>query len=152
MDLARLIIDSRRYLYEFDYDHYPVNFEAFGRCAGPFFDELEEGDLGSKAEALSDAVDNEVMALPKRERKAASEEAKRVLALFFSPSALKRGGRAAEFAGILCSTWNERHRRNAYSVGDYDTILKGFDSNILGITLRKSEKIRGKKDEDICRL
>ena len=42
MDLARLIIDSRRYLYEFDYDHYPVNFEAFGRCAGPFFDELEE--------------------------------------------------------------------------------------------------------------
>jgi len=34
MDLARLIIYFRRYLYEFDYDHYPVNFEEIREDTG----------------------------------------------------------------------------------------------------------------------
>ncbi len=136
MELAKLILTSRKYLYEFDYDHYPENFEVFEREVGPFFDEAES----QSAKEVSDAIDSEVLALPKREQKKASEEAKRVLALFFTPAALKRGGSAEEFAKDLCSTWNESHRKNTYNVGNYDTILSGFDSNILGITLRKSDR------------
>lgn len=140
MDLAGIISGSREYLSVFDYDHYPENFEAFGKSCSAFFDGLEDKDLSSEADALADELEKGKADLSRREAKTAAEEEKRVLALFFTPAALKRGGRAEEFANVLCDTWNRRYPKNAYKVGDYDTILKGFDSDFLGIKMRKSSR------------
>lgn len=139
MDFAKLILDSRKYLYEFDYDHYPENFEQFGKDVQSFMETVETAN----PEQISEAIDKELQELPKKEQKKASEEAKRVLALFFTPTALMIGGSAEEFATALNTTWNNNHRKNTYSMGTYDTILSGFDSSILGITLRKTNKKYG---------
>ena len=123
MNFAELISASRTYLSCFDYDHYPACFQAFENDAAPLFDALE----GGRAE------------LPRKVQKTAAEEEKQVFALFLAPAALRRGGAAQTFSEALCRQWNTRYPRNTFLAGNYETILKGFDSNLLGLPLRKSK-------------
>lgn len=142
MDLTKLIIDSRGFLSAFDYDHYPENFEAFFESCRPFFEGLTDKDLQAEANALADSLERAREDLPRRQRQDAADEDKRVIALFLTPAALRFEGDAKTFADILCGIWNDRYHGNTYKITDYETILKGFDKNFLGITLRKSDKKR----------
>lgn len=65
---------------------------------------------------------------------------KQVLALFLSPFCLKKGGEFEFFARELNKVWNKKYPKNVYYLTDFDSILKGFDANLLGLPLRKSNK------------
>ena len=142
MDLAELILSSREYLSCFDYDHYPSCFQRFEADCAPFFETLEAAGAEQAAAALIEELERRRSALPRRDQKRSAEEEKRVLALFLSPAASRRGGPAASFADALVRNWSARYPRNAFMRGDYETILKGFDSNLLGLPLRKSKAKR----------
>ncbi|MBR6207457.1 MAG: hypothetical protein IKQ69_00470 [Oscillospiraceae bacterium] len=140
MDLAERIIVSREYLSCFDYDHYPSCFQAFEAGCVPFFETLEAAGPEQAAVGLMEALERRRAALPGREQKLAAEEEKRVLALFLSPAAARWGGLAVSFAEELNRKWNARYPRNTYLVSTYEAIMKGFDSNLLGLPLRKSKR------------
>lgn len=140
MDLAELISTSRSYLSCFDYDHYPACFQTFEQDCSPILAALEGADLESAATQLIDTLERRRAELPRRAQKTAAEEEKRVLALFLSPAAERLGGAAADFVQILCRQWNKRYPRNIFLAGNYETIMKGFDANLLGLPLRKSSK------------
>lgn len=142
MDLAELISTSRSYLACFDYDHYPACFQAFEEDCAPLLDALEGTDPGSAAAQLIDTLERRRAALPRRVQKTAAEEEKRVLALFLAPAAERLGEAAADFVQVLCRQWNVRYPRNTFMAGNYETIMKGFDANLLGLPLRKSKQRR----------
>ncbi|MBR1456668.1 MAG: hypothetical protein IJ594_05865 [Oscillospiraceae bacterium] len=140
MSFADLIASSRGYLSRFDYDNYPPCFSAFEADGASLFAALEGADPEQAAAVLIDELERRRGELPRRAQKQQAEEEKRVLALFLSPAALRYGGAAADFAGALSRQWNARYPRNTFLPGDYDVIMKGFDSNLLGLPLRKSKK------------
>ena len=142
MELAELILNSREYLSCFDYDHYPACFQAFEEAFAPLAEAL--GALGPEqaAEALTEELARRRADLPRRQQKTAAEEEKQVLALFLSPAAARLGGFSLCFSEALMRRWNALYPRNTYLAGDYETILKGFDANLLGIPLRKSKRRR----------
>ena len=141
MDFADLIVASRAYLDRFNYDEYPVCFAEFSAAAEPLFGALSALESARSADRLLDKLDRLHDALPARERKKAANQDKQVLALFLSPAAIRKGGEAAEFAQLLCERWNTRHPHDRYYLGEYETILKGFDANLLGLPLRKSKRL-----------
>lgn len=138
MDLAELIISSKRYLSCFDYDRYPSCFQAFAAECGAFFETLEDSGTAQAASALICELERRRAALSRREQKRAAEEEKRVMALFLAPAAARHSECARSFAEALMREWNARYPRNTFMLGDYETILKGFDANLLGLPLRKT--------------
>ena len=140
MDLAELIISSKNYLSCFDYDHYPPCFEEFEASAAELFNGLSEATLDQEVEALLQELEQRRSALSRREQKKALFADRQVLSLFFTPAARRRGGSAAEFAERLCLRWKQRYPREQYYPGDFETILNGFDANLLGLPLRKSKQ------------
>lgn len=130
MDLITLITDSIPYLSEFDYDHYPDNFDTFKNELSKI-EFTGEDDLLDKLEKRRDG-------LSLWKKKSAFEEHKKVLALFLCP-ALKKIDRE-DLAMSINNEWNERYPKNIFRPGDFETLLKGFDSNLLGLPLRKSKK------------
>ena len=142
MDLAELITESRPYLKCFDYDHYPDNFKIFEERFCSIYSELAQQDPIETASGLIASLESGRALLPRRAGRTAAEEEKSVLALFLAPAAIRMGGSAPDFANALCSQWNEHYPKNIFRVGDYETIMKGFDSTLLGIPLRKSSKNR----------
>ena len=138
MGFANLIVSSRSYLDRFNYDEYPVCFAEFAAMAEPLFAALSESDPEHSADILIRELERRCCSLPKREKKKAAEQDKQVLALFLTPAAIRSGNTAAAFAQLLCDKWNGAYPRNRYYPGDYDTIMKGFDANLLGLPLRKS--------------
>ena len=140
MTFADLIASAHAWLAQFDYDHYPDNFRAFEAAAGPLFDALEAGDAAAQADALITQLEQRRQALPRRAQKEAAYRDKQVLALFLSPAAQRRSEAARAFSETLCARWTQRYPRNPYLLGDYEQIMKGFDANLLGLPLRKSNK------------
>lgn len=140
MTFAQQISAAREYLSRFDYDNYPLCFQTFEADCAPLFDALADADPEQAAQALLRDLEERRAALPRREQKSAAEEEKRVLALFLSPAALRHGEAASAFAEALCRLWNARYPRNTFLTGSYETLMKGFDSNLLGLPLRKSRR------------
>ena len=140
MEIARLIEYFRPQLNTFDYDHYPDSFAAFQEAAAPFFDSLKDEDAADAARRLADDLENGVSGLGRRDRKEASEQQKQVLAYYLGPSALRRGGTAERFAEALRDEWNRRFPHNRFLLGSFETLMEGFDANLLGLKLRKSKK------------
>jgi len=139
MDICKLIISYLPRLAEFSYSLYPPAFADFEREAEPFFFSLEEKECGNQAAAVIDGLEELRAALGRREQKDRAYREKQVLALFLAPAALRRGGAAAEFAETLSRMWNGRYPRNVFYPGSYETIMKGFDANLLGLPLRKTK-------------
>lgn len=146
MHFTALIRSSREYLSCFDYDHYPECFQRFEDACAPLFAQLSESMLSDEAAAVIDALEADRAALSRRQQKDAAFLDKQVLALFLSPAAARFGGEAEAFARELCRQWNDRYPRNTYLPGYYDDIMKGFDATLLGIPLRKSKKLRRRRE------
>ena len=142
MDLSELIIASRAYLEQFDYDHYPACFAAFEAQCAPFFASLEERDVQAAAAELLTRLEERCAALPRRARSSALDRDRQVLALFLAPAAARSTARAAAFADTLREQWNTKYPRTQYLGGSFEQILKGFDANLLGLPLRKSKRNR----------
>lgn len=137
MDITELILASQRYLDEFDYDHYPGNFDSFLSQISGVISELNEDSYGSYITELIGNLERRILALPRLKQNKARNRIKKVLALFFVPSCIKIGVNGEKFADELIIQWNKKNPREQFIRGEYETILKGFDSNILGIHLRK---------------
>ena len=101
---------------------------------------MEGSDPEAAAAQLIDTLERRRAELSRRAQKTAAEEEKRVLALFLAPAAERMGSVAADFVQVLCRQWNTRYPRNTFLAGNYETIMKGFDANLLGLPLRKSSK------------
>ena len=139
MDFFALLDSAQSYLSCFDYDHYPQCFQEFESNAADFFNSLADGSSAETAETLLDGVANRWKTLPLLKRSAAAKRDKTVLALFFTPAAARHSETAKSFAAVLQERWNTRFPRNRYLSGDYEAIIKGFDTDFFGITLRKTE-------------
>ena len=139
MDLAELIMFSRKYLACFDYDHYPVCFKTFEEQCAHFFETLEAAGQSRAVAELIDTLERHRSDLPRREQRLAAQKEKQVLALFLAPAAVRRGGPAVSFAEELNREWNARYSRNYFLISSYEAIMKGFDANLLGLPLRKSK-------------
>lgn len=137
-----LIRSAHPYLDSFDYDHYPANFAQFEAAAEPLFQKLPEppAEIAAQAASFVKRFAEDYAALPRREQKEISFRDKQVLALFLAPAALRAGEEAAAFARELCANWKVQFPRNPFLVGEYETIMKGFDANLLGLPLRKSKR------------
>jgi len=142
MDLSELITSAHAYLGQFDYDHYPVCFQAFEEQCAPFFTSLGEHDVHEAAAGLLERLDKKYESLPRRERKETLFRDRQVLALFLSPAAARSSESARAFADALREQWNRKYPRTQYLGGSFEQILKGFDANLLGLPLRKSAKRR----------
>ncbi|MBO4242861.1 MAG: hypothetical protein J5883_06245 [Clostridiales bacterium] len=125
MDLTTLLKDSFIYLSRFDYDHYPEDFESFLSN----LKELEEIDPS--------LIFQERKSLPKT----AVDDYKKVIALYLCP-ALKKLDKAGT-AEEINRQWNETFPKDKFYISDFESILKGFDANLLGLPLRKSKKRYG---------
>ena len=139
MDLAELIISSKAYLSCFDYDHYPACFQTFEAESKAFFETLKDSEIRQAAVALIRELERRRAVLSRREQKHAEADEKQVLALFLAPAAALHSELARSFAEALMLEWNARYPRNTFLLGSYETILKGFDANLLGLPLRKSK-------------
>ena len=137
MEICSLILAYLPRLAEFSYSGYPPAFSSFEREAAPFFASLHEAEAEQSAARLIEELEAGRSSLSRREGKARAALEKRVLALFLAPAALRFGGPAASFAEELSRLWNARYPRNRFYPGDYETIMKGFDANLLGLPLRK---------------
>lgn len=142
MEFIELLDAAQPFLGQFDYDHYPACFTAFEREAAPFFDTLAGVSAEEKAEELLSLVEARWASLPRLRRGAVAAKDKSVLALFFTPAAQRHSEAAAAFASLLCERWNNRFPKNRYLPGSYETLIKGFDTDFFGVTLRKSQKRR----------
>lgn len=139
MELCELILSALPRLEEFSYSAYPPAFAEFEREAEPFFSSLCAGEAEERAETLIEELARLRSPLGRREARARAEEEKRVLALFLAPAALRFGGEAQFFAEALSRLWNARYPRNRFYPGSFESIMKGFDANLLGLPLRKSK-------------
>ena len=139
MDFFELLDSAQPYLGCFDYDHYPQCFAEFEANAAEFFRGLEGRDPEAAAESLLNNVAERWNSLPRLKRRAAAKRDKTVLALFFTPAAARHSEAAMAFAAVLRERWNSRFPRNRYLAGDYEKLIKGFDTDFFGITLRKTE-------------
>ena len=140
MTFAELIENARPYVGIFEYDHYPDCFQRFEADAKPLFDALARQNGQDLAAELVAELAERRAPLPRRAQKDAAYEQKQVLCLFFSPAAQRHSEAARAFAEQLQALWCGQYPRNAYLVGTYEQILKGFDANLLGLHLRKSKK------------
>ncbi len=142
-DLKQLIRSAHPYLEQFDYDHYPEQFASFEASLMLLLREAQDehaADTAAAAQEVVDAFSEDYSRLPWWQRGVTSSRDKRVLALFLTPAALRAGGYAADLAEQLRGCWNRRYPREPYLAGEYETIMKGFDANLLGLPLRKSSK------------
>ena len=140
MDFLELLDIAQPYLKSFDYDHYPANFSAFEQAAAPFFASLADTDYAALIVELLAAIEARWAALPRFRRAALLKQDKTVLALFFTPAAARHSEAAAAFSEQLRLSWNARFPRNSYLAGDYEKIIKGFDTDFFGLTLRNSKQ------------
>ncbi len=140
MDFFALIDSALPYLAHFDYDHYPENFAAFEESAAPFFDALDPACFEARVGAILDGAAARWEKVPRLARRGEAKRDKTVLALFFTPAAARHSETARAFAALLQARWNSRFPRNRYLAGDYDALLKGFDTDFFGITLRKTKR------------
>lgn len=139
MELCDLILETLPALASFSYSGYPPTFAAFEREVTPFFDSLREHEAESRAAALITELEKTRSSLGRREAKERAGKEKQVLALFLAPAAQRYGEAAQSFAEALSRLWNARYPRNRFYPGSFETILKGFDANLLGLPLRKSK-------------
>ncbi len=139
INLSDLVIASREYLSSFDYDHYPENFRHFEAAAAPLYATLSGTDHDAEAARFMEELEQQRESLPRSVRKETADMDKRVIALFLAPAARRYGGAADAFVQVLQQKWNARYPRNTFLAGDYEVIMKGFDSNLLGLPLRKSK-------------
>ena len=137
MDISSLILAYLPRLAEFSFSGYPPAFSDFEREAAPFFASLHETDAEQRAEQLIEELEAGRKSLSRRESTARAEREKNVMALFLAPAAMRFGSPAAAFAEELSRLWNTRYPRNRFYPGSYETIMKGFDANLLGLPLRK---------------
>ena len=140
MKLTEIIISSAHYLSEFNYDRYPKNFTTFSKRCLQVLSEDPIQNASSAAGNLIEDFDSLCASSARRERKKTAFEFKQVLALFLSPFCLKEGGEFEMFAVELNRLWNLKYPKNVYYVSDYDSIMEGFDINLLGLPLRKYNK------------
>ena len=142
MDFVAMIASAQAYLDRFDYDHYPDCFAVFEENLDQWFAEHGALDAESETEQILKQFEERWAQLPRRERREAAYRDKQVLALFFSPAAVRTSEAAGAFAETLREKWNARFPRNTFLPGRFEEILKGFDANLLGLPLRKSKKNR----------
>ncbi len=140
MDLLQLLDSAHPYLSCFDYDHYPDCFREFETDADAFFRSLDAAAFAETADGILDRIEARWKSVPRLKRSAAAGKDRSVMALFFTPAAARHSETARAFADVLRERWNSRFPRFRYLAGDYDAIMKGFDTDFLGITLRKSKK------------
>ncbi|MBQ9030076.1 MAG: hypothetical protein IJ106_01305 [Parasporobacterium sp.] len=147
MEFAQLIQNSRNLMNKFEYDEYAASFPQFEEQCRSLFDrlDLELPDQASREKAAARMVlelERSWKELPRKDRKKASFQDKQILALYFSPAAHRYGDPALAFAEEVRQNWNETFPRNTYLAGTYDAILKGFESSLLRLRLRKSKNNR----------
>ncbi len=140
MELLEIIIASHPYLSRFSYDEYPDCLLEFEQKTADFFQSVTENNVDEKIRNIISSFASRYDELPKRERKKAINDDRQILALFLTPGILRRNPPLTEFAEKLCAEWNSRFPKEKYLVGSFETIMKGFDSNMLGLPLRKSKK------------
>ena len=140
MKLTDIIINAMPYLSEFNYDCYTNNYKKFSEDLVPVLSTALLSEVHTAVQDLIDGFDLYCSSLSKKEIKDMSFKFKQVLALFLSPFCLKKGGEFEFFARELNEVWNKTYPKNVYYLTDFDSILKGFDANLLGLPLRKSNK------------
>ena len=140
MKLTDLVIAAIPYLSEFNYDCYPDNYRKYSEEIVPVLSNALLPGVNTAVQDLIDGFDLYCSSLSKKEIKDISFKFKQVLALFLSPFCLKRGGEFEFFARELNKVWNKKYPKNVYYLTDFDSILKGFDANLLGLPLRKSNR------------
>ena len=103
--------------------------------------DLSPAELQAAAVSLIRLLEEKRSGLRRAEAKELAHSDKQVLALFLTPAAQSSGIEAvSEFASVLNRIWNETYPKNAYYAGSFESIMKGFDANLLGLPLRKSRK------------
>ena len=140
MKLTDIIINAMPYLSEFNYDCYTNNYKKFSEDLVPVLSTALLSEVHTAVQDLIDGFDLYCSSLSKKEIKDMSFKFKQVLDLFLSPFCLKKGGEFEFFARELNKVWNKKYPKNVYYLTDFDSILKGFDANLLGLPLRKSNK------------
>ena len=143
MRLAELVRESHDYLDRFEYDEYTERFPVFRK---KFEEIILNNDERDPMQLIKD-LGGKMSGASRREQRDLVYKDKQVLALYLTPAALDIGGEAAIFAEELCRAWSANYPKEKYSPGTYEVILKGFDSNLLGLPIRKSNKWKRKKEQ-----
>ena len=135
MDIAILIPDEMGfYLDGFKKTQYPTCFQHYCQRTQPVWEDIAQQDPEKCAAALADWMD----AHPGRFFKARRMADRQMLMLqYTAPAAVKMG--LEDFAQALSRIWTQRHRKYPFQVTSYETLLKGFNSTLLGFPMPKQE-------------
>ena len=142
MDFVAMIASAHPCLDRFDYDHYPDCFAAFEENLDQWFAEHEALDAEKVTERILKQFEERWAQLPRRERREAAYRDKQVLALFFSPAAVRISEESDAFAEVLREKWNTRFPRNTFLPSRNAPSFSVNTANLLGLPLRKSKKNR----------
>lgn len=140
MNFAEWIAAAQPYLRPFDRDHYREHFKTFEQNMDAWAELWARSEHYEAAREVLAQFEARWSRLGWRERSKAAFKDKQVLALFFSPAAARREDGAEAFAQELCREWNRRYPRNTYLVGSHDSIMKGFDDNLLSMLFRRRDR------------
>lgn len=138
MELAQLIRSAHAYLEPFNYNNYIYHFDLFEKEVEPFF----QAEAFPDPDAFFLELEKTRNQYSSKKRKTIQYQDKLVLSLFFSPAASRYGKDAFEFAEQVRQLWNMRYPKESYNPGSFDKIVAGFESNLLGLPLRKTGKIQ----------
>ena len=133
MDWITFVERAQEALEQFNAAEYAAAFQRLEEESAALFDALQAP--GAEAQTLLDALEARRQTLGRREQKKALDREKLALALYLSPAAERKGGNAALFSAQLNRLWNERHPKSSYALGNFETIMSGFQASFLGIPL-----------------
>lgn len=135
MDYSILIPESMGYYLDgFKKNDYPVCFRNYREQTEQIFRDIAQSDPRQCALGLVDWID----AHPGRFFRARRMIDRKMLMLQYTvPAAIQAG--QTEFAKELCRCWKERHPEQAFRMGTYEELMKGFNNTLLGFPLPNKE-------------
>ena len=149
-ELLAAIQGQKKALEEFNRSGYARAFKAYCAAYGPIYAEAvcaAGEDLNALAADILNGLETGWKAQRFWNRSAAKAEERQIIIFYLSPMLMGREEEGCRtLAELLRDGWRARWPKNAYEVGDYKTIRKGFHNVVLGVDLDRLN--RGGDDDD----
>jgi hypothetical protein len=154
-NLCQAVWGGREWLDHFNRREYEKSFQRYMEQFGDVYAQAvrETGGDETRLRALAEAVVDGIEAGWKRQRiwnrAAVRVDEKQVIVTYLSPMLMGREEEGCRtLAELLRDGWRARWPKNAYEVGDYKTIRKGFHNVVLGVDLDRLNRSGDDDDSD----
>ena len=151
-ELLAAIQKQKSALEHFDRRGYARAFKAYCASYGDLYAEAVRAageDLNALTADILDGLEAGWKAQHFWNRSAAKAEERQIIIFYLSPMLLEREEEGCHvLAELLRDGWEARWPKNAYQLGDYKSIRKGFHNVVLGVDLDRLSRSDDDEDDD----